>query len=284
MIRRPPRSTLFPYTTLFRSLGALRVVRHDERDLGAVHAVGLERHGAAVQGAGGGAPGDDLVRLLLQDLGGPLLAGAGDLGDPAQRLVVDLLHLGDALHEGGELLELRPLVVGRADGDVDLDGLLDALHGPDATRGPVMTAALGAVAAVAAQNGEADVDGAAFAQPLGGPHLGLDGQEVGPALLGGEDGGRPRRGADGGLDADAAPAAAGDAGGLHADLARLRLGKGDEEPRGGAVVPPELGGEGVRPGGHRWETPKAGFEPANPEDTGFRDQRNTGLCDFGKGD
>src|SRR5256885_13307665 len=27
MIRRPPRSTLFPYTTLFRSLGAARVVR-----------------------------------------------------------------------------------------------------------------------------------------------------------------------------------------------------------------------------------------------------------------
>src|SRR3712207_7870385 len=29
MIRRPPRSTLFPYTTLFRSVGVLRL--HDER-------------------------------------------------------------------------------------------------------------------------------------------------------------------------------------------------------------------------------------------------------------
>src|SRR2546430_13719085 len=29
MIRRPPRSTLFPYTTLFRSLG-----QHDEQPLG----------------------------------------------------------------------------------------------------------------------------------------------------------------------------------------------------------------------------------------------------------
>src|SRR3712207_8773474 len=29
MIRRPPRSTLFPYTTLFRSAGALDVVRRD---------------------------------------------------------------------------------------------------------------------------------------------------------------------------------------------------------------------------------------------------------------
>src|SRR2546427_6078140 len=28
MIRRPPRSTLFPYTTLFRSRGALRQHRH----------------------------------------------------------------------------------------------------------------------------------------------------------------------------------------------------------------------------------------------------------------
>src|SRR2546430_4134040 len=28
MIRRPPRSTLFPYTTLFRSHGAARLARH----------------------------------------------------------------------------------------------------------------------------------------------------------------------------------------------------------------------------------------------------------------
>src|SRR5260370_27649363 len=32
MIRRPPRSTLFPYTTLFRSLGILRQQRLDDRD------------------------------------------------------------------------------------------------------------------------------------------------------------------------------------------------------------------------------------------------------------
>src|SRR5438067_5171749 len=45
MIRRPPRSTLFPYTTLFRSLGADRPVRpvedvEDFRD-------GIDRHAAA---------------------------------------------------------------------------------------------------------------------------------------------------------------------------------------------------------------------------------------------
>src|SRR3712207_8643178 len=28
MIRRPPRSTLFPYTTLFRSVGVLRDTKH----------------------------------------------------------------------------------------------------------------------------------------------------------------------------------------------------------------------------------------------------------------
>src|SRR2546430_13677385 len=33
MIRRPPRSTLFPYTTLFRSLPRLSV----QKDLGCVH-------------------------------------------------------------------------------------------------------------------------------------------------------------------------------------------------------------------------------------------------------
>src|SRR2546422_4697040 len=45
MIRRPPRSTLFPYTTLFRSLGAAAVVGHHHRhDLADVaHALPGER-------------------------------------------------------------------------------------------------------------------------------------------------------------------------------------------------------------------------------------------------
>src|SRR3712207_6862311 len=33
MIRRPPRSTLFPYTTLFRSLGPRALRRHASRPL-----------------------------------------------------------------------------------------------------------------------------------------------------------------------------------------------------------------------------------------------------------
>src|SRR3712207_8275838 len=38
MIRRPPRSTLFPYTTLFRSLGRDRVVEGLAWEVRAVHA------------------------------------------------------------------------------------------------------------------------------------------------------------------------------------------------------------------------------------------------------
>src|SRR6266581_2223211 len=41
MIRRPPRSTLFPYTTLFRSL--LDAAAHGLRAVGSVHLGGLPR-------------------------------------------------------------------------------------------------------------------------------------------------------------------------------------------------------------------------------------------------
>src|SRR3712207_8318945 len=46
MIRRPPRSTLFPYTTLFRSepQPALLVAGDDAPDEQALHAVRLDEH------------------------------------------------------------------------------------------------------------------------------------------------------------------------------------------------------------------------------------------------
>src|SRR3712207_8723416 len=44
MIRRPPRSTLFPYTTLFRSLRLLRLDGEVHHDLGAER---LPEHDAA---------------------------------------------------------------------------------------------------------------------------------------------------------------------------------------------------------------------------------------------
>src|SRR2546429_3268838 len=37
MIRRPPRSTLFPYTTLFRSQQAVREARDDGLDVSHIH-------------------------------------------------------------------------------------------------------------------------------------------------------------------------------------------------------------------------------------------------------
>src|SRR5256886_5098131 len=52
MIRRPPRSTLFPYTTLFRS--RRRAPRHPVEDVGRVVI-------AAALRAEGGAPGEDDV-------------------------------------------------------------------------------------------------------------------------------------------------------------------------------------------------------------------------------
>src|SRR3712207_7173082 len=60
MIRRPPRSTLFPYTTLFRSVGVEDVHLDPARPLQRAHQVDRRQfppvHLAALQrGAGGGA-------------------------------------------------------------------------------------------------------------------------------------------------------------------------------------------------------------------------------------
>src|SRR2546427_5131357 len=45
MIRRPPRSTLFPYTTLFRSDGNSQGNRHARAQLPAAHSQGQEGAG-----------------------------------------------------------------------------------------------------------------------------------------------------------------------------------------------------------------------------------------------
>src|SRR3989442_7355788 len=59
MIRRPPRSTLFPYTTLFRSLGV--------RDPPVV----VELAGCGVEANGLGEVGDGRIVLLFTQKGGP---------------------------------------------------------------------------------------------------------------------------------------------------------------------------------------------------------------------
>src|SRR2546430_11898909 len=43
MIRRPPRSTLFPYTTLFRSALGLRVILNDDVERGAGRRLTVQR-------------------------------------------------------------------------------------------------------------------------------------------------------------------------------------------------------------------------------------------------
>src|SRR5258708_36698852 len=71
MIRRPPRSTLFPYTTLFRSLAALYLAAaYDPRRYSAIIAV-------AIGGRALGAAALAAAALTGSGLGGLLpLAGA----------------------------------------------------------------------------------------------------------------------------------------------------------------------------------------------------------------
>src|SRR2546426_2451189 len=63
MIRRPPRSTLFPYTTLFRSGGRTPGRGHD----------GMARGRGGGSAAGRGAKGDARVRAELLDRRQPVL-------------------------------------------------------------------------------------------------------------------------------------------------------------------------------------------------------------------
>src|SRR2546422_10979076 len=74
MIRRPPRSTLFPYTTLFRSLHA-----HDVFDLGqARESSGFDVHAGAplhtVDDDGDAHRGGDCLEMQAEAfLGGPVV-------------------------------------------------------------------------------------------------------------------------------------------------------------------------------------------------------------------
>src|SRR2546430_9988994 len=78
MIRRPPRSTLFPYTTLFRSDEVAGPVDHraGERALLVAEELALEqvgRHRGTVLGQEGLRPA---LAVLVQSLGHELLARA----------------------------------------------------------------------------------------------------------------------------------------------------------------------------------------------------------------
>src|SRR5229473_6690062 len=88
MIRRPPRSTLFPYTTLFRSDAAQRVDDLAQRPV--IHVDGaLPGHAARVE-AELVAPVDVIVNQ-----GGEQVVGGGDGMEVAREMEVDVLHRHD---------------------------------------------------------------------------------------------------------------------------------------------------------------------------------------------
>src|SRR5256885_12588479 len=61
MIRRPPRSTLFPYTTLFRSVGAFAQCRSGHVHADRRHGTRSEEHTSELQ-----SPCNLVCRLLLE--------------------------------------------------------------------------------------------------------------------------------------------------------------------------------------------------------------------------
>src|SRR5438093_12944697 len=93
MIRRPPRSTLFPYTTLFRSLDRRGLARPQ-----AGFGLGLERH------AGEGDKQHDHARV--HDVAAVAPAVAGDQPAERQRIALPVLAVpgagpaGELLHHG----------------------------------------------------------------------------------------------------------------------------------------------------------------------------------------
>src|SRR3712207_9118133 len=85
MIRRPPRSTLFPYTTLFRSRDVLADDRRGDPDAGDVQAQGGEgRHGHRAEGAQEARRGH-----LVDGDSGPRRGATGAGVVPAVRLPQD---------------------------------------------------------------------------------------------------------------------------------------------------------------------------------------------------
>ena len=101
---------------------AVRVVLGDEDDPGHRRRDLVERDRAVDVALGAlGLPDDPLVRNLLDDRGLPGPVGQEDLRPPVQLLVGLLLDALDLLGEARVVGELRPLVVGDAAGNADVE-------------------------------------------------------------------------------------------------------------------------------------------------------------------
>jgi hypothetical protein len=104
-------------------------VRDSQADPGVALVQLLEGdHALLLHVPGHGAPCDALVRELIDDFRVELPARARDTRDPVVVAVVELGDLLHSLHEIREFLELRPLVVGGVDRDLDVHGFGDRAH------------------------------------------------------------------------------------------------------------------------------------------------------------
>src|SRR5256886_16644005 len=112
MIRRPPRSTLFPYTTLFRSREITLFESRDAPPLGAVLQRGAEAHGLALVGTA--------LDVLIRAGDLHLRALAGHLGVLHVQCHLETPNL---LEEGSQVLH-----------GLSAEPRGDALHGVDVLR------------------------------------------------------------------------------------------------------------------------------------------------------
>src|SRR6185503_14177729 len=115
------------------------VVLELQHDAGLVVSQSMEGHDTGVAGAPDAVPRHTGVRNLLADLGFPGLLLEPDDGSPDESAIVELADFLHAFHEARELLELRPLVVRRANRNVHVDGLLYLRHDrpPSGRRSPL---------------------------------------------------------------------------------------------------------------------------------------------------
>src|SRR3989441_4668176 len=112
MIRRPPRSTLFPYTTLFRSPGRDGVLDRDDDDVAqpTVAALGAPEDADHERAARARVVGNLDDRFLLDHDPSALLRALDDLDHPPPLQ----LRQRPRLHDAHGVAQLRPtLVVGR---------------------------------------------------------------------------------------------------------------------------------------------------------------------------